>query len=201
MIVFLNFCITYLLLQQGGIWWDDNVGKAVASAAEERGQGFQNDEIFRAAEKYGIDVRMFDFANADVAVPSSVGSHTGVLAGETNAASESAMVFDFFGDGGSVTTGNVEDSATSGQTTTSSSIKATPIQGSQDPAQRSLANVYAMLNDQLYDTILAGAKRFQRNRSEEDVQHEWERNKQRLFSIVTKKARVVCAYFRIVLIV
>lgn len=66
---------------------------------------------------------------------------------------------------------------------------------------KSLADVYAVLHDRLYDTIVVGAKRFQRERSEEDIQFEWERNKQRLFNMVTKKAKVVRSYLFIYLFI
>lgn len=202
------YCLRVLsgwCVQQGGIWWDDNVGKVVERAAEERGQGFQNDAIFRAAEKYGIDVRMFDFSTPSHQDESTAMTTTATTtphlsmtsgSGNTSMTTEStSLVFDFFGDGASVAPSSATPALGASAATTSTPLVAVA-SSSSGVATASAAAAAAVaspiyLHDQMLDVLVPLARQFHRDRSEEDVMRDWERNKQRIFAIVTKKAKVV----------
>lgn len=117
--------------------------------------------------------------------------------GNTSMTTEStSLVFDFFGDGASVAPPTATPALGASVATTSTPLVAVA-SSSSGVATASAAVVAAAvaspiyLHDQMLDVLVPLARQFHRNRSEEDVMRDWERNKQRIFAIVTKKAKVV----------
>lgn len=203
--------------QSGGIWWDDNgtqnASKVAVGAVEERGAGFQDDVIFRAAEKWGLDVRldtngqgglasMFSLSDPNsnsqgnaqntVVEWSLGGSGSGLqLSGAGLAASDSnAMVFDFFGDGATTTmSDNLIDLTATNNTPQPVAASTTPaVPSSTGVGTVTTVSSYSLPN---WSELVAKAKSFQREVSLEQLQREWTTRRPRLAAMVLKKAKVV----------
>lgn len=108
------------------------------------------------------------------------------------AAESTSMVFDFFGDGASVAPSSSATSAVVAPVASSSPLAAVASSSSSVvTASTAAAASPIYLHDQMLDVLVPLARQFHRDRSEEDMLRDWERNKQRIFAIVTKKAKVV----------
>lgn len=149
-----------------------------SNAREERGVEYLDDIIFQEAERYGLDVR----SSMDDARPTTAMTRA-------NKDEPKSMLFSFFSEEENPSAGN--ETAIKPKEKEAPKLKPRQQQPKpESPVITPKLPSQLLITDRM-EEMVNNAKRFQRDRSVDEIQQEWQENNKQLMTIMKKKARIM----------